>query len=132
MKTTMSTLRRAAIAAIILFVIGSSSASAAATGKAAFDLNFIGNNETFPVFQLKVENGEEDELEIVIKDVRQEVLFNETVKGKAISRKYRLDVENDDLKNIRFVLTNKRTNETKVFQVINNTYVVDNVTVTRL
>jgi hypothetical protein len=133
MKPSMNKFRNAIIAAIILLNITSVTTSyGAATTKPAFDFNFIGNNESFPVFQLKMENAEDEEYEIVIRDVKHETLYQETLKGKSLSRKYRLDVEATDLANIRFVLTNKRTNETKVYQVVNNSYVVDNVSVTRM
>jgi hypothetical protein len=133
MKPSMNKFRNAIIAAIILLNVTSVTTSyGAATTKAAFDFNFIGNNESFPVFQLKMENAEDEEYEIVIRDVKHETLHQETLKGKSLSRKYRLDVEPADLGNIRFVLTNKRTNETNVYQVVNNSYVVDNVSVTRM
>jgi hypothetical protein len=133
MKTTINTVRRAAIAFFMLFTIaGSTSAFATAKAKPSYELTFIGNNESYPVFQLKLDNTEEDEFELKIVDVKQEVLHNDILRGKNISKKYRLDVDGSDLNNIRFMIVNKKTNDTKVFQLVNNSYVVDNVSVTKL
>jgi len=104
----------------------------AITTKTAYDLSFIGHSENYPVFELKLANGENAEYSLEIKDVTHSILHTEKIKGNVVNRKFRLDVESEDLKNIRFVLTNTKTNQTQEFGLKDNSYVIDNISVTPL
>ncbi|WP_207496084.1 hypothetical protein [Aridibaculum aurantiacum] len=121
----------------ILMILFSFSAANTATAtdisnKATNVISYLGNIGSSPVFELKLDNVIEDEFEVRITDVNNHILHSETVKGNSISKKYKLDVDSDDLKNIRFVVKSKSTKEVKTYQIINNSYVVSNLVVANL
>jgi len=132
MKKTMQTMTMVALAVFTFFAANANNDRKAVSTRIAYNFNFVGNMENYPVFELKLHNTDNEEYNLEIKDVAQSVLFSETLKGLAVSRKYKLEVEHDELKNIRFILTNKRTNESQVYKVQNDRYVVDNIVVTPL
>ncbi len=73
---------------------------------------------------------------IVIKDLNENVLYSEKVKGENVTRNYRLDVDEFDLTSPDFALTvqvtTAKTHETAVFHVKSTDHVVENYEVAKL
>lgn len=57
------------------------------------ELNYAGKINNQPVFQLKLNNKESEKYAVVLKDEFGTVLFEETLAGVNISRKYMLDID---------------------------------------
>lgn len=131
MKTTM---RKVFLAAMVMLTVMMNTAGATDTGttKATKVINYVGEMDSYPVFQLKLEGAAENEFEVTIRDINSNLLFHENLKGASVSRLYRLDVESEELKDIRFVITNRKTREDREFQVVRNSYTVSDVMVTKL
>jgi hypothetical protein len=131
MKKAMNNFRILAIVLVSVLTLGAAQtvlANDKHEGPAA-ELKFIGNLKDHPVFQLNLNNAAEGEYIISIKDNFGNLLYSEKIKGDHISRKYSLNPEDIDLSDIRFEVTNRKSNETVSYKVSRNTRYVQDVTV---
>ena len=96
------------------------------------ELTFTGNRQDRPVFQLKLNNTEDDEYVVSIKDAESNILYTESVKGKEISKNFWLNIDEQDLNNLQFVITSKKTNKNLVYKITNTTRLVRDVNVAQL
>ncbi|PWT98630.1 MAG: hypothetical protein C5B52_11955 [Bacteroidetes bacterium] len=125
-------IKMTAIALTAVFTMGISQHSFAETGTAA-ELVFIGNNDNAPVFQLNLNNAENGEFVVTIKDASDKVLYSEKLSGEKITRRYKLDAEESELiAGTTFEITNKATNETSVYRIDKKTKVIQEVVVAKL
>lgn len=118
--------------AILMLTMNATTSQATGINKATNVISYLGNIESYPVFELKMDNLVADEYDVKITDINSHILYQENLKGTNLTRKYRLDVDVEDLKNIRFTVTSKSTKETRTYQIVNNSYVVSDVFVTKL
>ena len=97
-------------------------------------LTFIGKVQNKPVFQLNLNNAEEGEYFITIKDLDRNVIFTEKIQGKNLFRRYHLAVDDEDL-NSNFGLSievmNAKTRKTDVYKVSTKTHVTENIVVAK-
>ncbi len=97
------------------------------------ELQYAGKIKDLPAFRLVINNSSTADYLVTVKEENGNVLFSEKLKGKNISRLYRLDAENYDLiTGTTFTLTNKATNITTVYKINNYTKVETDLVVTRL
>lgn len=99
------------------------------------ELKAIGPLNKQPLFQLNVNNTEAGEFLVKVKDAIGVLLYSETLKGKNIWRKYRLDVSEEDLDanfKVSFEITNVKTRETFVYNATRNSRVIEEVVVAKL
>jgi hypothetical protein len=101
-------------------------------GQTEMAVEYIGNCNNLPVFQLNLFNKNDDVYVVVIKDLNDEVLYTETVSGKSFSRKYAFDVAATALNNISIVITGRKTNQSEVYKITSASYTYDSVSVARL
>jgi predicted phage tail protein len=99
---------------------------------AVAELKYVGAVEGFPVFELDLNNEEATEFFVTITDKHSDVLYSTKLKGKGITRKYRLDLDEDDLKSVRFEITSKKTNENLVYEISKKIGFVQDVSVAKL
>jgi hypothetical protein len=99
---------------------------------AVAELKYVGTVEGFPVFELDLNNEEATEFFVTITDKHSDVLYSTKLKGKGITRKYRLDLDEDDLKSVRFEITSKKTNENLVYEISKKIGFVQDVSVAKL
>ena len=100
MKQAMKTTRMITMGLFTLCTMGLSQATfAGVKTDNPIEFKFIGKIKNNPVFQLNLNNNEAEEYFIKIKDENYNVLYSEKVKAKDanFSRKYRLDIDEDDL-----------------------------------
>ena len=100
------------------------------------ELKFIGNKNSQPIFQLKLNNSENGLYLITIKDASQNVLFSEKIKGINILRTYRLDIDSDDYESssfrLKFEVTNLDTHVAQEYKVSSETHVTNNIIVAKI
>jgi len=102
------------------------------------EFKFIGKIKNDPVFQLDLNNNEAEEYFIKIKDENDNVLYSAKVKAKDAnySRKYRLDIDEENLNADRFAIrvevTSSKTRITQVYKISSHTTVNDNIIVAKL
>lgn len=99
------------------------------------ELKAIDNFNKQPVFELKVNNAEEEEYLIRVKDGYGDLLYSEKLKGKNLFRKYRIDVDLEELKdffNLRFEVTKIKTRETFSYDVTQKNRLVPEIIIAKL
>jgi hypothetical protein len=133
MKKSISRSLMMAIALMAISSMGFSQAPAI-TSKTpnATELKYIGNMEGFPVFELDLNNEEAGEYYVTISDKNSDVLYSAKLKGTSLSRKYRLDLDEEDLGSVRFEVTSKTTKENLVYEVSKKIGYVHDVSIAKL
>ncbi len=134
MKNVISNSRTVAIALVALFTLSFSATAFAGKGpeNPAVELKFIGHLNSQPVYQLNLNNPEEAEYIIIIKDVAGEVLYSEKVKGAQVSRKFQLNTTEVDESEIRFEIINRKTSRSSVYEITKSTKLVQDVVVNKI
>jgi hypothetical protein len=93
-------------------------------------LGFIGNN---PVFELNLNGIHDDNYFITIRDVSGTVIFSEKLSGKAISRKYRIDTEEEIPEGgLRFEVRSVKSKKTDIYVAGITENVTKEIAVTKL
>jgi ribosomal protein S13 len=132
MKKSINKSLMMAIALMAISSMGFSQAQTLSKAVGVTELKYIGKMEGFPVFELDVNNEEEGEYYVTISDKHNEVLYSARLKGTSLSKKYRLDLNEDDLKNVRFEVTSRKTNENVAYEVSKEIGYVRDVSVAKL
>jgi methionine-rich copper-binding protein CopC len=139
MKQAMKTTRMITMGLFTLCAMGLSQATfAGAKTDDPIEFKFIGKVKNHPVFQLNLNNNEAEEYFIKIKDENYNVLYSAKVKATDAnySRKYRLDIDQDDLNAdgfaIRVEVTSAKTHVTRVYKISSHLTVNDNIIVAKL
>ena len=127
-----------AIALMVTFNFASAFTVAPAQNFASYgtrnpvEFKYIGSTNDQPVFQLNLNNSESAEFVITLKDFSGNVLYTETVSGKQILRKYRLDTDEIDANGIRVEVSNKKDNSKTVYTINRNRRIVEDVVINKL
>ena len=96
MKNVMSKNKTAIIAfAALIGVAFSSPAKAAEMNPPAVQVKYLGIQQRNPVFEIVLNNHETDNYFVTIRDESGQILYGEKLTGKNISRKYRIDTEDE-------------------------------------
>lgn len=134
MKNVFHFPRLAVVALAALFTFAFSAPAFAGTGdeNPAVELKFIGNLNSQPVYQLSLNNIEDGEYTIIIKDVAGEVLYSERAKGVNITRKFQLNTAEVDENALRFEIINRKNFESTVYELSKNTRTVQDVVVNKV
>ena len=135
MKTFISRSKIIAIAFVFTFSLASMENSAHgiySKSNNPVELKYIGNENNQPLFQLNLNNDEADEFVVTLKDLSGGVIYSEVVKGKLISRKYRLNTDEIGISEIRFEVSSKRSNTKTVYSVSSTSRVVEDVVIIKL
>ena len=139
MKQTMKTTRMITMSVFTLCTMGFSQATfAGLKTDNPVEFKFIGKNQNNPVFLLNLNNNEAEVYFINIKDENHTVFYSEKVKATDpnFTRKYRLDIDQDDLNAPGFAITvevtSAKTHQTHVYKISSHTTVQENITVAKL
>lgn len=80
------------------------------------EIKYLGFQQSNPVFEININKAETENFVITIRDVSGTVLFSEKLTGKNISRKYRIDTEEEIEKGgLRFEVKSVSNNKTEVY-----------------
>ncbi len=133
MKTVISTLSRTALLLMAVFTM-SFSTNTGTPGKSDIpaELKYLGSFDNQPQFQLSLNNTEEDEFLVVIRNKNSQVLYKEKIKGANISRKYQLNTEELDSNGITFEVVSKKTKSRVAYTVNETARLVQDVSITAL
>lgn len=96
------------------------------------DLKFIGNMENQPVFQLSLNNTEEDEFTVTFRDGSGNVLYSDKFKGANISKKFLLKSEEFGDTALNVVVKSKKFNSTEVYTINRSHTYVEQTVVNKL
>src|SRR5450432_444140 len=116
----MKNYKTIAIALFAALSIASTSnvmASGETKPKAGIDLKFIGNNDNQPVFQLNVNNTEDDEYIVTFRDEQDNVLYSGKLKGINITKNFQLNAEDGGDNTLSVEVKSKKTNKAEVYKI---------------
>ena len=98
----------------------------------SIELKFIGHYENQPVFQLNLNNIENDEFTITFRDEFGNVLYAGKAKGSNITKKFMLNTEEigDSVLNVE--VKSKKNDKAEVYQINRNRSYVDETVVNKV
>ena len=121
MKKVMNK-NKAIIIALVALISSSFSNSVLATEKKneipGIEIKYLGFHQRNPVFELVINNIKEDSFIIKIRDESGTVLYSEKLSGKNLSRKYRIDTEEEIAEGgLRFEVISVSNKKTDIYIV---------------
>ena len=132
MKTFISRSKIIALAFALTFSTASVESFANIKSDNPVELKYLGSVDSQPVFLLNLNNNESEEFVVTLRDASGNVLYSEALKGKLVSKKYRLDTDAFGASVITFEVSNRKTNTKTVYTVVRNTHVVEDVAINKL
>jgi len=100
--------------------------------KTVSELKYVGKLENQPVFQLDLNNTEEEEFSVTFRDEYGNILFSEKFTGVNITKKFLLN--NDELSDahLNVVVRARKRNTTDVYTINRNTSYVEETVVNKI
>lgn len=98
----------------------------------SIELKFIGHYENQPVFQLNLNNIEEDEFSITFRDDFGNVLYSGKVKGSNISKKFMLNTEEIGDNVLSVEVRAKKNDKADIYQINRNRSYVEETVVNKV
>lgn len=135
MKSVMNKSKATLIAIIAVFAVAFTNNATATikTDPPVTALKYLGFVERNPVFELTLNNIEAESYLINIRDQSGTVIFSERLSGKNISRKYRIDTEDEIPEGgLRFEVKSLKSKKTDVYIAGMTENVTREVAVTKL
>lgn len=85
-------------------------------GEPGVEIKYIGFLQRNPVFEININKPETENFIVTIRDKSGDVLFSEKLSGKTISRKYRIDTQEEiEEGGLRFEVKSVKSNKTEVY-----------------
>lgn len=97
----------------------------------AAELKLIGRADNQPVFQLNLNNKENEKFVVVVKDEYGVILHQEVISGVNLIRKYQLNTEELDGVGVIFEVISSKTSKMAVFNIKNNTRVINETAIVK-
>ena len=134
MKKTNNIKKIIAIALFTVFTAGFTPAAKASDSTnyvSPVELKFLGNSLDLPVFQLDLNNAEEEEFTITIRNESGNLLYSDKVKGTKISRKFKFDTD-ELVDGLLLVEVKSSKNKAETFKVSTKVRYVQETSVSKL
>ena len=100
--------------------------------KSGIDLKFIGNVESQPVFQLNVNNTEEDEYVVTFRDEQNNVLYSGKLKGINITKNFQLSTDEIGDNTMSVEVRSKKTNKSELYKINRTQSFTEEIVVNKL
>lgn len=100
--------------------------------KSGIDLKFIGNIEDQPVFQLNVNNTEEDEYIVTFRDEQNNVLYSGKLKGINITKNFQLSTEDGAENAMSVEVRSRKSNKSEVYKINKTRSFTEEIVVNKL
>ena len=122
-----------AIIAVFTTVLTNPAMATAKIDPPGTSVKYLGFVERNPVFELTLNNADAETYLINIRDASGTVIFSEKLSGKNISRKYRIDTEDEIPEGgLRFEVKSAKTKKTDVYIAGMTENVTREIAVTKL
>ena len=134
MKKAIITIGKIALTVVVVLMMGVNQVALSQGSQKPNnpELTFKRNVNDRPVFQLNLNNVEADEFQVVIKNEDQEIIYSNWIKGTNISQGYRLDLEDEDLKNVVFEIRSKKSSQSQVYHINKSSKIINEISVAKL
>ena len=133
MKKVLINTRIFAIALAVTFTTAFNSPALAIDEKKPIpvEMKFVGNVENQPVFELIFTCTEENEFTIVVRDEFNYELYRDNIKAGHVTKKFLLNTEELGDAAIQFEITDKKSNETVIFEVNKKQSFIEDVVISK-
>lgn len=133
MKKVLINTRIFAIALAVTFTTAFNSPALAIDEKKPIpvEMKFVGNVENQPVFELIFTGTEENEFMIVVRDEFNYELYRDNIKAGHVTQKFLLNTEELGDAAIQFEITDKKSNETVIFEVNKKQSFIEDVVISK-
>ncbi len=133
MKKALINTRIFAIALAVTFTTAFNSPALAIDEKKPIpvEMKFVGNVENQPVFELIFTGTEENEFMIVVRDEFNYELYRDNIKAGHVTKKFLLNTEELGDAAIQFEITDKKSNETVIFEVNKKQSFIEDVVISK-
>jgi len=92
----------------------------------------IGNVESQPVFQLNVNNTEEDEYVVTFRDEQNNVLYSGKLKGINITKNFQLSTDEVGDNTMSVEVRSRKTNKSEVYKINRTQSFTEEIVVNKL
>ncbi len=97
------------------------------------ELKFLGQNKDHLIFQLNFDDAVKDnDYTVIIIDKAGNTLYRDNIKGEKISKRFLINSDDIDENQLKFQITDKKSNETVVYQINHTTRVIQDVAVNKI
>ena len=131
----MKTYKTTAIALFaLLTIVSTDNVMANESKKSAngIELRYVGNNENQPVFQLNVNNADEDEFLVTFRDEQNNVLYSGKLKGVNISKNFQLDTDTIGDNVMSVEVKSRKSNKSEVYKINRTHSFTEDISVSKL
>jgi hypothetical protein len=131
----MKTYKTTAIALFALLTIvstGNVMANESKKSANGIELRYVGNNENQPVFQLNVNNADEDEFLVTFRDEQNNVLYSGKLKGVNISKNFQLDTDTIGDNVMSVEVKSRKSNKSEVYKINRTHSFTEDISVSKL
>ncbi|RXK58412.1 hypothetical protein ESA94_17385 [Lacibacter luteus] len=119
MKTTIKNAVIGLVTLVAIFTVNFANATTTEDVAPAAELKLITHLDNQPVFQLSLNNAQNAKYLVVVKDESGAIVYQETVSGVNIKRKYQLNTEELGVTGLTFEIVGKSNEKPVVFTVGN-------------
>ena len=120
----------------ILFFMGTAVPASANNDKnkeaAPVEFRYIGNMEKHPVYQLNINNADNEEYYISFSDQSGNVLYSGNTKGGSFNQRFLINIEEVGNETLTVTISSRKNNKQHVYTIKRNQILVEENVVTRV
>lgn len=132
MKTTIKNAVIGLFTLVAVIAVNVANATTTEEVLPAAELKLITHIDNQPVFELSLKNAQKATFVVIVKDEFGVVVYQETVSGVDIKRKYQLNTEELGTVGLRFEISSKGNEKPAVFTVENSTRISEETSVVKI
>lgn len=132
MKTTIKNAVIGLFTLVAVIAVNVANATTTEEVLPAAELKLITHIDNQPVFELSLKNAQKATFVVMVKDEFGVVVYQETVSGVDIKRKYQLNTEELGTVGLRFEISSKGNEKPAVFTVENSTRISEETSVVKI
>ena len=132
MKTTIKNAVIGLFTLVAVIAVNFANATTTEEVLPAAELKLITHIDNQPVFELSLKNTQKATFVVMVKDEFGAVVYQETVSGVDIKRKYQLNTEELGTVGLRFEISSKGNEKPAVFTVENSTRISEETSVVKI
>ena len=135
-KSVNQSLSKHAFVFTLSALLFSFSSVSAQSGKSATDvpveINYIGNQNSLPVFQIVLDNKTGEKVSLTLLDEVGNILYTDKLKETKYRKNIRFEEYEWKSLQVTLILTGKNVNQKQIFQISNNLRTVQDVLIAKL
>lgn len=131
MKTTIKNAVIGLFTLVAILTVNFANATPTEDVVPAAELKLITHFDNQPVFQLSLNNAQNEKFVVLVKDEYGTVVYQETLSGVNIKRKYQLNTEELGTVGLTFSIISKNNDKPVVFSIENSSRIIENMVIVK-